>query len=437
MRIELVCPAAEDSVRLQNLALSTLAALTPADVEVSLRDDTVKRIDPANDIDGRVDLAALTVSTKTALRAYELAAAYRQRGVKVVLGGIHPTALPEEALEHCDAVVVGEAEGQWERLVADARDGRLQPVYRHDTRPDFRTPVWAKRSVYPRRTYAPVHMVQASRGCPFTCEFCSVTPFFGHKTRLRDPEDVAREVATLPGGFVLFADDNILGFGEHSRALFRALKPLKRKWFGQASLHGMQDDATLRLMADSGCRSVFVGFESVSPESLVGCGKRQNDPSLYLDVVRRLHDHGIAVWGAFVFGFDEDRPGVFEATVEFARKAGIIMASFSVLTPYPGTRLFDRLREEGRLFDERWWLKDRRDGYPFFHPRHMSADQLFEGWQNAWKWFYSGSSILSRFSHTPRTSFFALTAFLPLNLFQRRLTSEKIIGGKKLFLRDR
>jgi radical SAM superfamily enzyme YgiQ (UPF0313 family) len=227
MRIELVCPAAEDSIRLRNLALSTLAALSPDDVELSLRDDTVKRIDPATDIDGRLDLAALTVSTKTALRAYELAAAYRQHGVKVVMGGIHPTAVPEEALEHCDAVVVGEAEGLWERLVADAREGRLQRLYRHETRPDFRTPVWAKRSVFPPRTYAPIHMVQASRGCPFTCEFCSVTPFFGHKIRLRDPEDVAREVATLPGGgFVLFADDNILGFGEHSRALFRALKPL-------------------------------------------------------------------------------------------------------------------------------------------------------------------------------------------------------------------
>lgn len=437
MRIELVCPAAEDSIRLRNLALSTVAGLSPDDVELSLLDDTVKRINLSEDIDDRIDLAAITVSTKTALRAYELAAAYRQRGVKVVLGGIHPTAVPEEALEHCDAVVVGEAEGLWERLVADSRAGRLQPIYRHETRPDFRTPRWPKRTVFPRRAYAPVHIVQASRGCPFTCEFCSVTPFFGHKVRLRDPADVAREVATLPGGFVLFADDNILGYGAHSRALFRALKPLNRKWFGQASLHGMQDSNTLRLMADSGCRAVFVGFESVSPPSLAACGKRQNDPALYLDAVRRLHDNGIAVWAAFVFGFDEDTPDVFEATVEFARKAGVIVATFSVLTPYPGTRLFARLREEGRLFDERWWMKDRRDGYPFFHPRHLSADRLFEGWQNAWKWFYGGSSILSRFAHAPRTSLFALTWFLPLNLFQRHLTSQKIVGGQKLFLRDR
>ena len=436
MRIELVCPAAEDSVRLRSLALATLAGLTPDDVDLSIRDDTVKRIDPHADIDGRADLAAITVSTKTALRAYELAAAYRRNGVKVVLGGIHPTAVPDEALEHADAVVLGEAEGLWECLVADARAGRLERVYRHDTPPDFRTPPRARRSVFRRHSYAPIHIVQASRGCPFTCEFCSVGPFFGQKTRLRDPADVADEVAALPGGAIMFADDNILGHGEHSRALFRALAPLKRRWAGQASLHGMQDPATLRLMAASGCKSVFVGFESVSRETLLACGKRQNDPAHYIDTVRRLHDHGIAIWASFVFGFDEDTPDVFEATVEFARKAGVMMASFSVLTPYPGTPLFERVKREGRLFDERWWVREHRDGYPFFTPRRMSTEQLFEGWQNAWKWFYSGSSILARLSHAPRTSLFALAAFLPINLFQRRLTYEKILGGHKLFLRD-
>ena len=166
MRVELVCPASEDSVHLRSLALATLAGLTPDDVELSVRDDIVRKIDPDKDIDGGADLAAITVSTKTARRAYELAAAYRQRGVKVVMGGIHPTAMPEEALEHCDAVVIGEAEGLWEKVVADARQGTLQPVYRHATWPDFRTTPWPRRSVFPSRGYAPIHTVQASRGCP-------------------------------------------------------------------------------------------------------------------------------------------------------------------------------------------------------------------------------------------------------------------------------
>jgi len=437
MRIDLVCPASEDSAHLRSLAVATLARLTPDDIELSLLDDIVRKIDPAKDIDSGADLAAITVSTKAAARAYELAAAYRQRGVKVVLGGIHPTAMPEEALEHGDAVVVGEAEGLWEQVVADARRGHLRPVYRHTAWPDFRTAPWPKRSVFPSRGYAPIHTVQASRGCPFLCEFCSVAPFFGRTPRLRDPVDVAQEVASLGRGLVMFADDNISGHGEHSRALFRELKPVKRRWIGQASLQGMQNQETLRLMAASGCHAVLIGFESVNRATLLACGKPQNDPQDYLDTVRRLHDHGIAVWAAFVFGFDQDTPGVFEATVEFAREAGVIMASFGVLTPYPGTRLFARLQQEGRLFDERWWLHDWRDGYPFFRPKGMSTEQLFEGWQNAWRWFYSGSSIIERFRQAPRTSFFSLAAFLPINLYQRRLTFEKVIGGNRFFMRDR
>ncbi len=436
MRIEMVCPAAEDSAHLRSLAVATLASLTPDDVELSLRDDIVRRLDPATDLDYGADLAAITVSTKTALRAYELAAAYRQHGVKVVMGGIHPSAVPDEALEHCDAVVVGEAEGLWEQVVADARRGALQRLYRHSAWPDFSHPPRPKRDIFPSRGYMPVQTVQTSRGCPFVCDFCSVTPFMGRTVRRRDPEDVAREVATLGRGWVMFADDNIVGYGEASRALFRALRPVRRTWFGQASLQGIKDDETLRLMFASGCRSLFVGFESVSRGTLVACGKRQNDPRDYIDAVHRLHDHGISVWASFVFGFDEDTPDVFEATVEVARKAGVIMASFCILTPYPGTPLHTRLKQEGRLFEDRWWLHERRDGYPFFRPKGMSTEQLFEGWQQTWKSFYSGSSLLDRFRHAPRTSFFATMAFLPLNIFQRRLTAEKIIGGNRFFVRD-
>ena len=438
MRVELVCPAAEDSAHVRSLAVATLAALTPDDVDLVLRDDTVKRLDINRDIDGTADLAAITVSTKTALRAYELAAAYRQRGVKVVMGGIHPTAVPQEALERSDAVVIGEAEGLWEKVIADTRQGRLQPIYRHEKLPDFRTPPWPRRSIFPSRGYVPIEAIQGSRGCPFTCEFCSVAPFFGRKARLRDPQDVAGEIASLGGHrWILFADDNIIGHGEHSRALFRALTPLKRIWFGQASLQGMQNPETVRLMAASGCRAVFVGFESVNRASLVACGKRQNRPQEYLDTVRRLHDHGIGVWGAFIFGFDEDTEEVFETTAEFATKAKVVIASFSVMTPYPGTPLYARLQQEGRLLDERWWLRETRDGFPVFRPKHMSPERLFEGLQSAWKYFYSGSSIMRRATRAPLASWILLLAYFPLNIYQRRLTYEKIIGGNKFFMRDR
>ncbi len=336
MRIDLVCPAAEDSANVRNLALATLAALTPPDVALSLRDDTLERLDPATDLDYTADLAAITVSTRTALRGYELAAAYRQRGVKVVLGGIHPTAMPEEALEHADVVVCGEAEGLWEQVVADARAGRLQPIYRHETLPEYRTPVVPNRSIFPKKGYIPFHPVQASRGCPFSCEFCSVTPFFGRKTRLRDPKHVAAEIAAIGRRLIMFSDDNIVGFGEHSRELFRELKPLKIKWFGQASMQGLHDPATLKLMVDSGCKGLFVGFESVDRKALVACGKRQNSPDRYIETVHRLRDAGISVWGAFVFGFDEDTLETFAATAEFGVKASLLMASVLGLDTLPG-----------------------------------------------------------------------------------------------------
>jgi len=437
MRVELVCPAAEDSAHVKNLALATLAALTPDDVQLTVRDDTLKALDPAKDLDFSADLAAFTVSTRTAVRAYELADTYRQRGVKVVMGGIHPTAVPEEALEHADCVVVGEAEGLWERVIADTRGGCLQSIYRHQALPDFRTPPLPDRSIFPRRGYVPVQSIQASRGCPFPCEFCSVAPFFGRKTRLRDPQHVVAEIEAMGRPWILFADDNIVGHGHHSRELFRALNPLKTKWFGQASLQGMQDPETLALMAQSGCRAVFVGFETVNREALVACGKKQNKPEDYVETVKRLHDLGIAVWAAFVFGFDEDTVDSFEQTVEFAIKAKVFMASFSVLTPYPGTPLYARLKQEGRLLDEKWWLTDQRDGYPVFRPKQMTVDQLFEGWQSVWPKFYGGSSIMQRASRAMWTSPITFFSYLPINIYQRKLTREKIIGGNKFFMRDR
>jgi radical SAM superfamily enzyme YgiQ (UPF0313 family) len=276
MRIELVYPAAEDSARLRSLALAILAGLTPPEVQIALRDDSVQRLDPATDLDLGADLAAITLSTKTAARGYELARAYRQAGVKVVLGGIHPTAVPEEAQRHGDAVVVGEAAGLWERVIADARRGKLEPLYRHPAPPAFDRPVRPRRDIFRSRRYVPVHTVQASRGCPFDCEFCSVTPFFGRDFRLRPLPQLVQEIEELDGKWLMFADDNILGRPDHSRRLLRELAPLRRKWFGQASLHALRDPENLRLLAASGCRALFVGFESVNRASLQSSGKSQN-----------------------------------------------------------------------------------------------------------------------------------------------------------------
>lgn len=436
MRVELVCPAAEDSAHLPSLALAVLAGLTPPGVELALRDDALKRLQPA-DLDLGADLAAITVSTKTASRGYELARIYRQAGVRVVLGGIHPTAMPDEARGHADAVVVGEAEGLWEHVIADAQRGALRPLYSHPVPPDFAGPVRPRRDLFRSRRYIPVQTVQASRGCPFDCEFCSVTPFFGHELRLRPLPQLVQEIEELDGKWLMFADDNILSRPDHSRRLLRELAPLRRAWFGQASLHGLRDEANLRLLADAGCRALFVGFESVNRASLLSCSKSQNHPEQYLEIVRRLHGHGIAVWASFVFGLDEDEEDVFERTLELAVRSGVIMAVFAMLTPYPGTRLYRRLQQEGRLLEPKWWLAPRRDDFPVFRPRRMTPERLYQGWQSTWRAFYSGGSILRRFVRSPFTSLFSLVSFFPLNLHQHRLASKKILGGEKFFLRDR
>jgi radical SAM superfamily enzyme YgiQ (UPF0313 family) len=180
-----------------------------------------------------------------------------------------------------------------------------------------------------------------------------------------------------------------------------------------------------------------VGFDSINRESLLGCGKRQNNPRRYLEAVKRLHDAGIGVFASFVFGLDEDRDDVFERTVELAQKARVFMAMFSILTPYPGTALHHRLKQENRLLNERWWLDPNPGDFPVFRPRHMTPERLYEGWQRAWADFYGGMSILRRMTRAPFSSWVSLASFLPLNLRQRRLAREKVMGVDKFFLRDR
>lgn len=438
MKIELVCPAAEDSAFLRSRAVAVLAGLTPPDVQLSLRDDIIRRLDPATDLDLGADLAAISVSTKTAARAYQLADVYRRHGVKVVLGGIHPTALPEEAAQHCDAVVVGEAEGLWQAVVRDLGRSELRPTYRHEELPEISRTAPTRWDLFTSKKYAPVYPVQSSRGCPFNCDFCSVTTFFGRRLRLRDVDDVVGEIQTLPGRWIIFADDNIVVPRGRAHSLFSALKPLGLTWFGQASLQGLRDRETVKLMADSGCRGLFVGFESVNHESLVSCGKNQNDPEQYTQVVEMLQDHGIGVWASFVLGLDEDGPEVFERTLEFAIRSKVFMALFAMQTPYPGTPLYQRLHDEGRLLQPRWWLDDHSHDHPLYRPRRMTRQQLHEGWQWIWSEFYSASSILRRFTRLSSfSSLFSLLAYLPLNLHQRTLTTAKILGGDRFFRRDR
>jgi len=373
------------------LSLAVVAALTPPGTEVSIIDEHVEPID----LDASADLVGITATTQTVTRAYKIADAFRARGVKVVLGGIHPSVLPEEAAQHADAVVVGEAEETWPQLVADFKAGRMRSLYRADRHPSLAGLPVPRRELFGRGRYLIPDTVYTTRGCPYGCAFCSVTSFFGGSYRWRPVNEVVKEIEGVPDRrLILFVDDNVVGHRGYSRELFRALMPLKLRWIGQASMTIARDEALLAEAAASGCLGLFLGIESISPANLESVGKRQNVVEEYEAAIRRIHSHGISVLGSFIFGFDHDTEEVFEATVRFAQRARLESAQFAILTPYPGTATFSSLEREGRLLTKDW--SQYREDRVVFEPRLMSRERLLEGWNWAWKEFYSLGSIWSR-----------------------------------------
>ena len=435
VKVELIVPAVEENARIPNLALPILAGLSPADVEISFTDDLLTPIDLERNLKD-VDLVGITVLSKTALRAYNIADAYRRKGARVVLGGIHPTAVPEEAKEHADSVVLGEAEGVWPHLVEDARMGNLKPFYRQEGYTDLSGMPMPRRDILPKKGYLPLDVVQVSRGCPFRCEFCTVQKFFGEAHRLRPISEVVEEVRQLPHRWMMFNDDNIIGNPSYSKELLKALVPLKKKWFGQASLSGLKKIENVEALAKSGCISLFIGFESLSKKNMITSQKFQNDPSEYREIIESLHRFGIAICGAFIFGFDEDDSSVFEETASFTIRTKLFSAVFMILTPYPETDFYHRVKSEGRLTQDRWWLLEKQEDYaPHFLPTKMSAETLREGWKKAWKEFYSLPSAWKRFHWEYSPTLINRIGYLPFQLMQHRFTKEKILGGRRRYRR--
>jgi radical SAM superfamily enzyme YgiQ (UPF0313 family) len=372
------------------LAMGILAARSPG-WDVTFFDEKAEPLDD----DDRPDLAALSVETYTARRAYAVADAYRARGVPVVMGGYHPTFLPDEALQHADAVVIGDAEGVWECLLEDFRAGRLASRYtggnRHSLQ-DYRL----ERSIYSGKRYAPVELIQYGRGCRFACDFCSIHSFYGTSLRVRPLDGLIAEIESLPKRKLLFfVDDNLFGRKSEFLALLDALTPLKRRWSCQISIDVARDEALLDRMADAGCHFVLIGFESLNSANLVQMGKRWNSVSgPYARVVHALHARRIGIYGTFVFGYDADTTNTFARTLDFALESRLEIANFNPLTPTPGSALYDRLAAEGRLLSPRWWLDPNyRYGEAIFEPRGMRPAELTDGVYETRKRFYSWRSI--------------------------------------------
>jgi radical SAM superfamily enzyme YgiQ (UPF0313 family) len=404
---------------LEPLVFGVLAKLTPPDVELALYDD---RLEPIP-YDEPTNLVAITVETYTAKRAYQIAAQFRKRGVPVVMGGYHPTLLPDEASQYADAIAIGDAETTWPQIVEDARAGKLKSVYQ--STPNLMVEgVSPQRSIFKDKHYGALRVVQFGRGCRFACDFCSVHAFYGRSTPRRCLDDVLAELDELRGQYVLFADDNLFTDKTQAETLFKAMKGLNIYWGCQVSVDIVQNPRLLDLMAECGCLGVFIGFESLNESNLILMKKKWNTKQgYYVEALRRIYESGLMVFGSFVFGYDHDTVGAFDRTLEFAMRSKLALAQFNPLIPIPATPLYARLEKENRLLYNRWWLDDDyRYGETIFQPLGMTPEELAEGCLRLRRAINSYSAIACRMLE-PRSnahSLYHLFAYMMVNLVTRK-----------------
>ena len=372
------------------LNLPTIAALTPKDWDVEILDARVKPVD----YDARVDLVGITGFTAEMPSAYSIADNFRKKSVKVVMGGVHVSAVPDEALKHADAVVIGEAELVWEKLLADFQRGELKQKYKADHLCDMKNMAIPRRELLDRSMYSGFYTLQATRGCPFNCDYCAVTAFFGHEFRVRPVDEVIEEIKGFEKKEFFFMDDNIVGRPKYAKELFRKLIPLKVTWGSQASITMAKDPELLELYAKSGGKYAFIGFESLSQKNLEKMHKGWNSAKDYKEAIRKIHGAGINIVGSFVFGLDEDDTSVFKTTFDFLMETNMAAAQFHILTPLPGTVTYGILEKEGRIIDRDW--AKYHTGEVVFQPKGMTAEQLQNGYYWIFRNTYSIKNILKR-----------------------------------------
>lgn len=406
--------------QMEPLPPAVIAALTPRDVEVRFYDDRMEEIP----FDEPTDLVALSIETYTARRCYQIASEYRRRGVPVVMGGFHASLAPDEVAQWAESVVVGEAEGLWERVIDDWRAGTPQKFYRREgprpslehSRPD--------RSIFAGKRYLPIGLVEVGRGCHFKCEFCAVQTVFERSQTRRPDGDVLDELRALKDSKKLFffVDDNITSNLKQAKEFFRQLKPLNLRWVSQSSINAAHDEEFLTLLKESGCQGVLIGFESLNPQNLKKMDKGFNTMKGGYEVaLANLRKHRIRLYVTFVFGYDEDTADSFAESVDFAQRHAFYITAFNHLTPFPGTPLYHRLEREGRLLYDAWWLDE---AYSYnripFQPAHMSPEELQRRCVEARATFYSRRSILRRsFDEVNRDDFFMWRNFYLINGMHR------------------
>lgn len=390
----------------QQITMPYLAAFAPPHWEVMHVDEAVSPVDLTLD----VDLVGITFHTPSAFHVYELSTQFRKRGIPVVLGGPHVTLLPEEAQSHADVIFVGEAEETWPRFLQDFETGQIASRYEASSPPTLEEAPLARKELFHRRDLTAGRLF-ATRGCLHGCDFCALTVMYQRKVRKRPVASVAAEYASFPGKVIIFWDGNLGNDREYAKALFRAIAPYRKWWSSQVSIEVGSDEEFLEWAARSGCKQLFIGLESVSQTSMNEVHKKFNRVEEYARVIERIHQYGIAVQAGIVFGFDHDTGTIFTETVDFLESTGMQNATFNLLTPYPGTALYQRLEAEGRILTRDWSKYNGREEI-VFQPKLMSAAALLEGYRFVNRRFYLPGSIYRRLSNSP----VGLWWTLPLNL---------------------
>jgi radical SAM superfamily enzyme YgiQ (UPF0313 family) len=418
------------------LAIPTLTSITPPEHEIRVFDENIEDIDYT----WKADLAGITVRTMFAQRAYAISETYRTRGAKTVLGGIHPSMCPEDALPHCDSVVIGEAEETWHAVLQDAENGHLKRLYKAHKFADLGAAPITDRSSLSKKRYL-LDIVQTTKGCPFHCEFCSVHAFDGQRIRSKTIEQVIREIQGINSSHatykkknaIFFADDNIIADKAFAKQLFLALQPYKINWMCQASINISQETELLELMRDSGCGAVFIGFESICDENLAMMHKGINQRYKYIEAIRKIQSYGLLVHSSFILGYDFDSQATFDELINFIRESNLLMPLINILTPFPGTKLFKRLEEEGRILHKDWSKYDTQ--HVVFLPARMSPEDLLQGYRKVVRSVYSFDSILRKLNYYwdrdfwKRSNEFDPVKFVYRLLFAVRLATLLISGN--------
>ncbi|MCK9421829.1 MAG: B12-binding domain-containing radical SAM protein [Bacteroidales bacterium] len=422
MKILLIAPCLvqeqrPSSMDIPQLTLSLIAALTPAEHEIQIVEEVYGEI---VNFDGDYDVIGISIMSQTCIRGYQIANEFKKRGKAVVFGGIHATAMPDEAIRFGNSVVIGEAEGLWDIVLDDIKHNRLKLFYKLDKLPDLQSHIMPRRDLIKcssgKFSIAPI---ETTRGCPYNCDFCTVSRFFGTRQRHKPIRDIISDIESCKENNLFLLDDNITGDKRYAKELFMEMIPHKKIWVGQASIQVASDTELIKLAYKSGCRALLIGFESMSESGINQYRKTLKTVDENILAVKKLQDNGIMTMASLIFGLDSDTPEVFDVAHEFLTLSKAAFFQACVMTPYPGTPVFNKLRSQGRILTDDW---NRFDASKvIIRPESISPEELLDGYDKI-KWhFYSNISILKRSYPNIKIGFWEAILYLTLNKgYQKR-----------------